>query len=379
MTDDQGDFTVAPEQPSMPFDDSRFCGYRETIQELIGDWWRELGKGEFDATTIGEKYAPLIRRAATAQVDTPAQSLETEGFADMLTAEDDFEYLVADLLPLPGLSLLSAKPKCGKSTLARTLAASIELGTPFLGRETQKGKVLFCSFEESRRKMKKEFSPMGLPPETQIRFVYSRGGDKDVFLPKLIRTLAEYRPSLVIIDTLQKVLKVRDLNDYALTIDAIEPYREVAEAAKCHIMFLHHNRKGQADHAADAVLGSTALTGEVDTILLMDRKPDGFREVHSVNRDGEDLPKTRLLFDDGTRRLSLGDSLAKVKDRDSKQKILEYIDGQGDWVKQADICGPDGAGVRKADALRLLKEMARDGEVEMKGERPILYRERIPH
>ncbi|MCY4156227.1 MAG: AAA family ATPase [Gammaproteobacteria bacterium] len=336
-----------------------------------------------DIERLSEDYRPYAEALdeAEAEAEARADQLETQGFDEMLTSEDDFQYLVADLLPLPGLSLMSAKPKCGKSTLARTLAADVALGSVFLDRGTHRGKVLFCSFEESPRKMKKEFAPMGLPPDTQIRFVYSRGGAKEDFLPKLEATIAEYRPSLVIIDTLQKVLNVRDLNDYALTIDAIEPYRNVAESNACHIMFLHHNRKGQADHAADAVLGSTALTGEVDTILIMDRKADGFREVHSINRDGEDLTRTRLRFDPETRRLTLGDSVTKVKARAAKTKILEYIDAQGGWVKQPDIVKSEkegGAGVRKGEALRLLKEMVQDGELDMRGQNPIEYRERTP-
>lgn len=349
----------------------------------VADLEEKADAADLDAGEIRKRLDDpvLIDFGDWDEAEARADQLETQSFDEMLTSEDDFQYLVADLLPLPGLSLMSAKPKCGKSTLARTLAADVALGSVFLDRETRRGKVLFCSFEESPRKMKKEFAPMGLPPDTQIRFVYSRGGAKEDFLPKLEATIAEYRPSLVIIDTLQKVLNVRDLNDYALTIDAIEPYRNVAEANGCHIMFLHHNRKGQADHAADAVLGSTALTGEVDAILIMDRKADGFREVHSINRDGEDLTRTRLRFDPETRRLTLGDSVAKVRARAAKTKILEYIDAQGGWVKQPDIVKSEkegGAGVRKGEALHLLKEMVRDGELDMQGERPIEYRERTP-
>ena|SRR6187399_1912877 len=48
-------------------------------------------------------------------------------------------YFIWDFtLPSGGFSICSAKPKVGKSTLARNLAIAVATGTPFLGRATIK-------------------------------------------------------------------------------------------------------------------------------------------------------------------------------------------------------------------------------------------------
>ncbi|MEW6570236.1 MAG: AAA family ATPase [Nitrospirota bacterium] len=76
-------------------------------------------------------------------------------------SEEATEWLVDELLPTGGFSGLSAKPKVGKSTLARNLTLSIAQGTDFLGRKTNQGAVIYYALEDKQSKIIQDFKAMG--------------------------------------------------------------------------------------------------------------------------------------------------------------------------------------------------------------------------
>lgn len=71
--------------------------------------------------------------------------------------EEQTKWLVDGLLPTGGFSIVVAKPKVGKSTLARGLALNIATGELFLGKEVSKGVVIYLALEEKRSEIKKHF------------------------------------------------------------------------------------------------------------------------------------------------------------------------------------------------------------------------------
>src|SRR5439155_21849789 len=60
----------------------------------------------------------------------------------MSEPEEPVSWLLEGILPAGGLSLLAAKPKVGKSTLARNLALAVARGDEFLNRITVQGPVI---------------------------------------------------------------------------------------------------------------------------------------------------------------------------------------------------------------------------------------------
>jgi len=69
--------------------------------------------------------------------------------SDLLNAPVHAEtWIVEGLFAEGGYSLLVSKPKAGKSTLASCLSMCVLRGTPFLGRPTKAGSVLYLALEE---------------------------------------------------------------------------------------------------------------------------------------------------------------------------------------------------------------------------------------
>jgi hypothetical protein len=247
--------------------------------------------------------------------------------------EDVIEWLVDGLLPESGFSLLVAKPKVGKSTLARNLALCVAQGKDFLGRKIQQGVVVYLALEEKRAEVRKHFRDMGAMGDEEI-YTYAASAPADGL--QQVRAAADrLKPALIIIDPLFRLTRVKDSNDYAQVTQALEPLLVLARETRAHVLCAHHAGKGNRD-GGDSILGSTAIFAAVDTALIM-KKMEGYRTLQSEQRYGDSLEETVLCFDATTRTITLG-ATREAEDTDRlSQAICEYLQGQTDPVTEAMI------------------------------------------
>jgi hypothetical protein len=236
--------------------------------------------------------------------------------------DEKVSWLLADKLPAGGISVLSAKPKVGKSTLARCLALAVARGEPFLGCETTQGPVIYLALEEKRSEVRRHFVELGASGDEPIH-IHCAAAPKDA-MPELCKVVAELKPALVVIDPLFKFVRVADEKAYAETCQAIEPLLTLARETGAHVMLVHHNGKAERADATDAILGSTAIFGGVDAALIL-KRTDRYRTLQSCQRYGVDWPETVLEFDPITRALSLGKEKSEAEAGRIAEAILEYL------------------------------------------------------
>ena len=145
-----------------------------------------------------------------------------------------------------------------------------------------------------------------------------------VALKKLID---EFEPVIVIIDPLSRFVRISDFNSYGEVMRELEPILDLARTSKCqpHIMFLHHNGKGgDLRESGDAVLGSTALFGIVDT-LITGRKREKVRTIETTQRYGEDLSETIVHLDPETGIVSAAGDMKDFTLNERKKLVLESL------------------------------------------------------
>lgn len=66
----------------------------------------------------------------------------------------------------------------------------------------------------------------------------------------------------------------KDLNDYAEVTAKFEPLLSLARGTGAALLLVHH--AGKSPRAGiDAILGSTALAGSVDNVMVLRRSPRG--------------------------------------------------------------------------------------------------------
>jgi hypothetical protein len=264
----------------------------------ISDW---LAAGHTRADLIAlVKAAPLYEPSTAAPAPT-ASGLKLTTLSDLLAEPDEAAaWLVEGRIATGSINLLAGKPKCGKSTAVRGLALEIARGGHWLGFRCQRGTVWYLVLEDKRSEVKRHFRRMG-GREEPVRFLFDQPGDK--LLAKLHALALAERPALIIIDTLQRLIKAKDLNDYSEVTTKLTPILTLARETGAAVLLVHH--AGKTRTGMDGVLGSTALTGSVDNVFIIERDAR-YRLLSSVQRIGDDLLPTTLTLDPQTGYVQFG-------------------------------------------------------------------------
>lgn len=291
----------------------------------------------------------------------------------MNSNEPDLAWIVDGLLFAGGFSLLTGRPKSGKTTLARNLAVKLAHGEDFLGRTTKQSKVLIVALEEHRAGFKAEWERMNRATDDRVTFSIGMPEDMSELYRRLAVSVKAGQYDLVIIDHLGHVARTDDLNDYAKTRTALDPYRQLARQSGAHVMLLHHSKKQGGDYGGEA-LGSTAITGLVDTALMI-----GFtgerREIYSINRHGEALEKTLLEFDAVRGAVDIGKTIREERASERDSEVWGWLDDQSEPVNANQIA--QGVNMAKKTLLPSLRRLVKRGDIESTGTGkrgdPILY------
>jgi hypothetical protein len=321
-------------------------------------------------------------RPASSLPASPSQSDRTyDGFnfisiGDLLKEEpEETEWLVEGRLPSGGTSLVVAKPKVGKSTLVRALALAVARGEPWLGWETIQGPVIYLALEEKKNEVLEHFRAMGATGDEPL-FIHFGSAPRDAVA--LLEEAAEkHQPVLIIIDTLQLLVRAKDLNDYAQVSIALEPLQQIARRSGAHLLFVHHARKGKLNPDGDSVLGSTAILGGVDTGITL-RKADRCRSLWTTQRYGEDLEETVFVLDGDTRVPRLQGTRRAFEGGRVADEILSALRGASGPVTRDEL--EDRVSGRTAYKRSALSKLVEAGHVHRsgKGAKGDPYRYNLP-
>jgi hypothetical protein len=169
---------------------------------------------------------------------------------------------------------------------------------------------------------------------------------------------------LVVVDTLGRVLRLRDSSEYAEVTAALDGLLQMARESGAALLFLHHAPKGSDGRdTVDAPLGSTAFAGTADVVLHLKRGRDGVRTLASVQRVGEDLEESVVVVgSDGWP--ALGGTRREVQTGSLKRALLEALRIRGEATTQELLDEVEGEWGAK---LRALQAMVDEGLVLRKG------------
>lgn len=263
-------------------------------------------------------------------------------------------------LPRGGFSICAAKPKVGKSTLARNLAVAVSQGADFFGRATAKGKVIYLCLEEKRAEVARHFRQM---KASGTDIIIHTGGTPSGALEALEAAIQEHAPALVIIDPRSRFVRVADFNSYGEVTRGLEPLIDLARSSECqcHIQAVHHNGKGERE-GGDALLGSTGFFGAVDTLLIM-KKRERARTLETVQRYGEDMPETVVHLDAEAGLVTPGGDMQALMLKERKETVIENMGDEA--LTEANIkeriSGNQGLTSRTVRALYEEGRLARSG------------------
>ena len=189
-------------------------------------------------------------------------------FGDV-SVDTSIAYVIKDLIPSGGLTLIWGPPKCGKSFWTFDAVMHVARGIPYRGRRVQHGAVVYFALEGSkgfRRRIEAYKQHHGVADAP-----FYLGTDRTDLVhdhETLIGDIKEQTPDapvVVVIDTLNRSLAGSESSDedMAAYIKAVDAVREVFG---CAVIIVHH-----CGVDGSRPRGHTSLTGAADAQIAVSR------------------------------------------------------------------------------------------------------------
>lgn len=253
---------------------------------------------------------------------------------------------VIDNLLLNGLTILSGRPKCGKSWVALQMALAVSLGTAFMGNRDviMPGRVLYLALEESQQRTStrmKKFLPAEDVLLQNLTMFYTLSPLLSGGAEQLKVMIEKYTPTLVIIDTFLAAVGTGQAKSDVMRSEyrEIDTLHRIAETAKTAIVLIHHTRKATGiGSGLDAVAGSTGVTAAADAIWKLEKQEGGASILEVFGRDIEDqvlaLQFTKEPINFGWSIIGDGES---VRHANEEQQIMIFLQAENEKFSASKI------------------------------------------
>lgn len=313
----------------------------------------------------------LIENGTIASRATPSSHYDDDPPADQV-------YQNHQLMALSGVTVLAGRPKIGKSYLALNLAIAVATGGIFISyfKLDHPGTVLYLALEDHASRMR-----------GRIRALMGDGNasPSNLWLDFMAPTLEEGRLieeieewisvhnieqlRLVVVDIYGMVQSKRGRKDdiYEHEYGDLRQLNRLATKYNMHILLVTHLNKSYSivEDVADAVMGSTAITGAVSGIWVMSNRGEERCDAELFFK-GKDIPRwscglQQINLDGHMDWRALGD-IESVIQGDVKIEILTVLyEWDGKPPTQTELRDSLSAKIEKGNFSRMLKKMRADG------------------
>jgi hypothetical protein len=273
---------------------------------------------------------------------------------------EPISWLVSDIIPADGVTLLCSKPKFGKSWLVCDLCIAATADRYTLGEKRPvQGDVLYLALEDSKRRLQRRMTkllptfsgkwPDKLTITTEWRRLHE-GGLEDIRDWHSRAKAKGGRPTLVAIDVLAKVRRPTGNKPvYEADYEALTGLCKLAHELGIAIVVVHHTRKMAADDLMETVSGSYGLTGAVDTVIVMANKGGG--AVLDVRGRDVESDELAIQFSKDSCRWTILGAAADVHQSEQRQAIIAALADRGEPMRVAELKAATGM---ERNALDLL-------------------------
>jgi AAA domain len=179
------------------------------------------------------------------------------------------EWLIADMIPLKGITLISGPSGTGKSWLSCAVGGAVAHGQPFLGREVQQRPVLYLDRENPLAIVKRNLEHLAIARTDGLSFWggWHEGGPPGPDDPGLIQFAEQHQP-LITFDSLVR-FHTGDEQSAKETSAFMKLFRHLANRGAT-ILLLHHTGKSPG---SKKYRGSSDIEAAVDMAYTLDGQP----------------------------------------------------------------------------------------------------------
>jgi len=334
------------------------------IRAMCASWARKKFNGQRPSIALDQ------------QSGTSMEELSTMEFKPV-------SFLVPDLIPAEGVTLICSKPKVGKSWLLYDLCISSAINRDMLGeRRPTQGHTLYLALEDNLRRLRsrgERLLPAWVgpwPANMRVETIWERvdQGGLDLMCKWVMSVrAASGSVACIAIDVLKMVRPAGQdrKTAYDRDYEALVGLRELSKELGIAIIVAHHTRKAAADDLIDMVSGTLGLTGAADTIIVIERQPGGGFVFDVRGRDVEAVQLAAQFGRDTCRWTIVGEA-GSVRRSAEREAVLSVFREAGEpltvelvTAALREAVTSDRGGVTKSrDAVKqILGRMAKSGDL----------------
>lgn len=273
-------------------------------------------------------------------------------------------YAVPGIVPV-GLTILGGRPKVGKSWLALQIAIAVGTGGMALDHRVQQGNVLYLALEDNGRRLKERTTKQGMPASARIQFVpewprLTNGG-----FDALDKAIAEHGYTLVIIDTLGRLVGKARTDDYGDMTDLLGALQDLAMTHDMAILALDHHRKsapGTVSDPVDDIVGSTAKSGAADALLGLSKEQGKRGATLKVTGRDVEWQDLALSWDAITCCWQYEGTTEEVAQQGNRERVITALRDSEEPLTATKLA--ESAGIGRSHIHPILNELVNDGTVE---------------
>ena len=241
----------------------------------------------------------------------------------MSTSSEAIDWIIPGFLPRAETILLAAQAKVGKTLTAWDIAYAVIAGDRIFGEQVNgKGKVLIVTSDESPNSSRRRFKARGfdLCPEATDNLRIMTHLDLNNLIP-LESELEDFRPDLVIIDSLTSITRESGLSEKdAEFVRPIYRLKDLLGRYGAAGILIHHESKNKEAKSIDKVSGSARIVAATW----------GIWQLVAANPDDEKSPTRWLKIKPREGQASTHILEINPKDSWANQGIFTYIGEFGD-------------------------------------------------
>ena len=258
---------------------------KEGIRQLRrkhGDPKEKAERADYLEQTVSKASGRINERV---QHDRRQPSLRFSS-TDIFENVKETAWLVNDLIPKASIVFLVGDPKTGKSYFALEMALATALGRSSAGRfRTRMEKVLFLELEDGIQIMAPRYHGLingygGIQPtseEFRIYMGHEMKFDQESSWNELCKQCDEFRPGLVVVDTLARCHSKDEISAREMTL-VLDKLNQLRHLYGCAILVVHHFNKTMYDRThfnRRTLRGSSTIEAAAEVIIRAQRNELG--------------------------------------------------------------------------------------------------------
>lgn len=259
--------------------------------------------------------------------------------------EETEDWVVDELLPAHGITLMAGATKAGKTTAIWCLIKALLSGDKFLDRDTEMTKRIAFLTEETRRSAVAEAKAVGLGWDILSAGGFclfyrndeeNRGARADEVFTSMEYAHEDNPFGLVIVDTMNEWMAVEDITSYNQTGDMFRRVKAFVNDYGVPVLILHHQSKSHKTNQRDKSFGSVMINGAADVIWQLNEvdpnnEDDSRRQIYCEGRAYAGMDKSKFTVN--YERVRSEDGLFwEIKAIDEIEKPAQSdLDSIADW------------------------------------------------